>query len=172
MSPATFTKLFDEHNYDLVGYLRTYCKLPSDAEDVAQETWIRIWQKSDTYDPLRPFKPYLLGAARFAAVDHSRKRKKGRSETKAWREDFIALNRPEYLRYSTEDIEPQPVPRITRKRVHTALRKLNGLQRVRIRKKYWRGYTVAEIAAEEGKKSIYTSMWQANKQFAQYYGEP
>jgi RNA polymerase sigma-70 factor (ECF subfamily) len=45
------------------------------AEDITQETFIRVWQKFDKYDPTRPLKSWILAVAHNCARDYFRKRK-------------------------------------------------------------------------------------------------
>lgn len=35
----------------------------AEAEDLAQETFVRLWQHRDRYDTTRPFRPWILGIA-------------------------------------------------------------------------------------------------------------
>jgi RNA polymerase sigma-70 factor (ECF subfamily) len=46
-----------------------------DAEDVAQETFIRVFRALDRYDPARPFAAWLFTIAARLAIDHIRRRK-------------------------------------------------------------------------------------------------
>lgn len=46
----------------------------TDVADVLQETLLRVHQARHTYDPSRPFEPWLLAIARNAAADHLRRR--------------------------------------------------------------------------------------------------
>lgn len=52
----------------LLDYLRRRCRSMQDAEDLRQETLLRMHQNLDSYDAGRPFEPWLLTiAARLAA---------------------------------------------------------------------------------------------------------
>lgn len=164
--------MYNAHNYDLVGYLRKYCQIPSDADDIAQEVWLKLLKGMDGYDESQPFKPYLMGTARHAMHSFYRNLKRGRSDTRAWKADFIAYNRPEYWKYSTEHKTELESDRLTKYSVAVTLRKMTWQQRRRLRKHYWRGYTYADICAEEGLVSIAAFMHNARKKFKAYYGAP
>ena len=47
-----------------------------DAEDVAHEVFLVLYQSWEKYDPTRPIRPYLFGIAFRVANNHLRKRKK------------------------------------------------------------------------------------------------
>jgi RNA polymerase sigma-70 factor (ECF subfamily) len=47
---------------------------PADVADVLQDTLLRVHQARHTWDPSRPFDPWLLAIARNAATDHLRRR--------------------------------------------------------------------------------------------------
>ncbi len=46
-----------------------------DAEDVTQETFIRVFQALDRYDPARPFAAWLFTISARLCIDHIRRRK-------------------------------------------------------------------------------------------------
>src|SRR5512145_3497605 len=46
-----------------------------DAEDVAQEAFIRVFRALDRYDPNRPFAAWLFTIAARLCIDHLRRRK-------------------------------------------------------------------------------------------------
>jgi RNA polymerase sigma-70 factor (ECF subfamily) len=67
-----YATLLDEAGTWLRGYFRR--RLPPDhLEDVIQETLISLHRKLASYDPGRPFLPWLAAIARYRWVDHLRK---------------------------------------------------------------------------------------------------
>ena len=50
-------------------YLLRRCGHAQDAEDIAQETMLRVWQNLDKYDPGRPFEPWLFAVAKNLAAN-------------------------------------------------------------------------------------------------------
>ena len=49
---------------------------PDDAEDIAQETFLRAWNHLKRFDPTRPLRPWLLSIA--ANLSRNRRRSAGR----------------------------------------------------------------------------------------------
>jgi RNA polymerase sigma-70 factor (ECF subfamily) len=57
---------------------RYLCRLLGDetmAEDLFQQTWVRVAERIGRYDPGRPFLPWLLTVAHNLAFDHLRRRR-------------------------------------------------------------------------------------------------
>jgi RNA polymerase sigma factor (sigma-70 family) len=48
---------------------------PEDAEDLAQETFVRMFRALDRYDPERPFTAWLFTIATRLGIDHLRRRR-------------------------------------------------------------------------------------------------
>ncbi|MBP6945459.1 sigma-70 family RNA polymerase sigma factor [Patescibacteria group bacterium] len=44
------------------------------AEDLTQETFIKVWKSLSRFDPTKAFKPWLFSIARNTAIDHVRKK--------------------------------------------------------------------------------------------------
>ncbi|WP_372616810.1 RNA polymerase sigma factor [Falsiroseomonas sp.] len=63
---------------DCLPLLRAICRArlrdPSDAEDAAQDALLTIHRVRHTYDPSRPFRPWLAAIAERRAVDRGRRR--------------------------------------------------------------------------------------------------
>jgi RNA polymerase sigma-70 factor (ECF subfamily) len=68
-------ELFSRHTDAVYGFLARYLGSPSDAEDIAQEAFVKAWQNLKKFDPEKKFRTWLFSIARNAAVDHLRKRK-------------------------------------------------------------------------------------------------
>lgn len=58
--------------YNFVYY---YTKNASDAEDITQDVFIRVWKKIKKFDQRKNFKSWLFGIARNAAIDFIRQKK-------------------------------------------------------------------------------------------------
>ena len=61
----------------LVRYLLYLTGRRDYAEDLAQETWIRVLQRGSQYDGRQRFDPWLFAIARNLAIDYLRKKRKG-----------------------------------------------------------------------------------------------
>ena len=66
--------LIDRYGADLMSYLLAILGKRDLAEDVFQDTWVRVMERIKTYDPGRSFSPWLFRIARNLAYDHSRLR--------------------------------------------------------------------------------------------------
>ncbi|HEX2327081.1 MAG TPA: sigma-70 family RNA polymerase sigma factor [Candidatus Angelobacter sp.] len=67
------TELIEEHQTRLYRFLLRLVREPATAEDLFQQTWIKVMEKIRNYDPNRDFTPWLLTVARNLALDHLRR---------------------------------------------------------------------------------------------------
>jgi RNA polymerase sigma-70 factor (ECF subfamily) len=67
--------LMERHQDRLFRYLRRLLGDETVAEDVFQQTWVRVAERVRRYDPSRPFHPWLLAVAHNLALDHLRRRR-------------------------------------------------------------------------------------------------
>jgi RNA polymerase sigma-70 factor (ECF subfamily) len=72
--PDACGALLDDIGPSLTYFLRRRVADPHELEDVYQEVFIAIFQARHTYEPGRPFEPWLFAIARNIAVDHTRRR--------------------------------------------------------------------------------------------------
>jgi RNA polymerase sigma-70 factor, ECF subfamily len=72
-----FRALHDRHSAEVFRFLVRLVGEQSLAEDLLQETFFRVYQHLDRYDPKRPFRPWLFRIARNAALNVLRQRRKG-----------------------------------------------------------------------------------------------
>ncbi len=69
---AAFTELVMATNERLFNYLFRMTAQAQDAEDLAQETYLKAYRALDRYDPSRPFLPWLFTIAHRTALNHRR----------------------------------------------------------------------------------------------------
>jgi RNA polymerase sigma-70 factor, ECF subfamily len=67
-------ELLDNVGPSLTYFLRRRVADPHELEDVYQEVFMAIFEARHTYEPGRPFEPWLFAIARNIAVDYSRRR--------------------------------------------------------------------------------------------------
>jgi RNA polymerase sigma-70 factor (ECF subfamily) len=71
-----YTDLLHELSGLLRGHITKHYPTLRDVEDVVQEALVTVHKARHTYNPDRPFIPWLLAIARHRALDHLRKRKR------------------------------------------------------------------------------------------------
>jgi RNA polymerase sigma-70 factor, ECF subfamily len=69
----TFGVLLRRYERELFGYLRRYLGDSELAEDVFQNTFLQLYQKSSQYELGRPFRPWLYTIATHQAIDALRR---------------------------------------------------------------------------------------------------
>ena len=67
-------ELFDSVGPSLTYFLRRRVADPQELEDVYQEVFMAIFEARHTYEPGRPFEPWLFAITRNIAADYSRRR--------------------------------------------------------------------------------------------------
>jgi RNA polymerase sigma-70 factor, ECF subfamily len=65
--------LLTRYQNRLYRYLLRMVRQPAEAEDLFQQTWLRVAQKIQHYDPRRSFEAWLFTLARNLAIDHLRR---------------------------------------------------------------------------------------------------
>jgi RNA polymerase sigma-70 factor (ECF subfamily) len=71
---GAYRALLEEIGPLLTSFLRRRLRDAQDVEDVYQETLMALHRARHTYEPSRPFEPWLFGIARHVAADHARRR--------------------------------------------------------------------------------------------------
>jgi len=67
------TALVTRYQNRLYRYLLRLVREPADAEDLFQQTWVRVAERIGKYDPRRNFDAWLFSVARNLAIDHLRR---------------------------------------------------------------------------------------------------
>jgi RNA polymerase sigma-70 factor (ECF subfamily) len=60
---AAFTRLMQHWELPVKAVIARIVLNTSEAEDLAQETFVRLWQHRDRFDPAKAVKPWILGIA-------------------------------------------------------------------------------------------------------------
>jgi RNA polymerase sigma-70 factor, ECF subfamily len=66
--------LLGRYQHRLYRYLLRMVRQPATAEDLFQQTWLRVAANIRRYDPRRSFEAWLFAVARNLAIDHLRRR--------------------------------------------------------------------------------------------------
>ncbi len=75
-----FAALVTRYQNRLYRYLLRWAYEPATAEDLFQQTWMRVVQNIHRFDPGRNFDAWLFAIARNVAIDHLRRRRPGSFE--------------------------------------------------------------------------------------------
>jgi RNA polymerase sigma-70 factor, ECF subfamily len=144
--PKQFEQVFDEHSRGVYAAAMRVLGNPTQAQDVVQDVFLRVWRRPQAFDPRRgEIGPYLRLMGRSRALD-------------LWREGQAAGRASDRLVVAVADEAPreddQPAQAIeredTRVAVRDALRELPPAQREALVLAYWGGMTADEIARRAG----------------------
>jgi RNA polymerase sigma-70 factor (ECF subfamily) len=144
--PTTFARMYDEHAAGVYGAAYRILGNQAQAQDVAQDVFVRIWRNPSRFDSRRgELGSYLRLMARSRALD-------------LWREGQAAGRASDRLKVVVAQDEPRVDDRPAvaterdedREAVRVALRKLPTAQREALVLAYWGGLTADEIATRAG----------------------
>jgi RNA polymerase sigma-70 factor, ECF subfamily len=94
--PQAFRKLVDQHARPLITYLTRLMNNQHEAEEVAQEVFVRVWQRAEDYKPGFRASTWLHRIGHNLAVDQLRRRK-GTAELDVELNEAPASERPSTL---------------------------------------------------------------------------
>lgn len=146
---AALAELYDRHNRLVYTILMRILGSPSDAEDVLQETFVRVWTRADSYDAmLGSPAAWLVRIARNRAIDRLRARRlRGNVNV----EPAVHAGAPRSVEPVTRDTPETVFEGLTiAGAVRTALATLTGEQRALIEAAFFEGYTHSELATRFG----------------------
>ena len=145
---AALAELYDRHSRLAFAIIRRVVQSPSDAEEVLQETFVRVWSRAETYDArLGSPAAWVVRIARNGAIDRVRARQ-ARADVNApvpTVDDAAARELPSHD-------TPESVLRSTyaARAVRGAVAALPAAQRTLIEAAFFEGYTHQELAARFG----------------------
>ena len=124
------------------------------AEDIAQETFIRVFERIHSFDEQRPFGPYFLRSVVNAALDVAQQSsKRGALEG--------GIESVEGLLQHALTVEAQAEFNMLKLDIHTALEKLSPRQRAAVVQRYYLGMSEKEMA-EQMNTAPGTVKWMLN----------
>ncbi len=88
-------RLLERHSAKVHGYLRRYTRSSADADDLLQETWVRVARFARRFDAARRFRTWLYGIATNLARDWLRRNRTRESGLLGARSEAIPASRPE-----------------------------------------------------------------------------
>jgi RNA polymerase sigma-70 factor (ECF subfamily) len=134
---SAVSEFYDRHHRLLFGLILRILGHRSDAEEVLQDVFVTVWNRSDTYDAtLGSPVAWLVGIARNRALDRLRSNAVRLRTAESVAPNLSAVDTPEMVAVSSE-------------RQQTVTRALDALpcdQRVLIEQAYFLGLTHSELA--------------------------
>lgn len=137
---------------------------PTEAEDAAQETFLRAYAKLKQYDPEHKFSTWILSIANHHCIDRLRKR----------RVTYLSIDdNPVLMNLEGDSPAPEPmaVRREEARELQALLQELAPDYRTPLILRYWQEYSYQEIADTMGISlaSVKTRLFRARKQLAEIY---
>ncbi|WP_421384862.1 RNA polymerase sigma factor [Bacillus salacetis] len=75
MEETNLHEIYESYFHDVYHYLLYFTNSQSDAEDLTQDTFIKVFKNYERFEERSSVKTWILSIARRTAVDHYRKRK-------------------------------------------------------------------------------------------------
>jgi RNA polymerase sigma-70 factor (ECF subfamily) len=144
---SALASLYDRHSGLAYGMILRILRNPSDADDVLQETFVRVWTRADSYDSrLGSPAAWLIRIARNRAIDRLRARQVRQDisvEPDPGPEGRPRLPEPAHRETPESVVEGAATSRALR----AAMAQLPPEQRELIEAAFFEGYTHQELAA-------------------------
>jgi len=142
---AALAELYDRHSRLAYAVIRRILQNPSDAEEVLQETFVRVWSRAETYDArLGSPAAWVVRIARNRAIDRLRSRQ-ARADVNApvpAHDDDDAV--PELPTHDTPESALHST--YAARAVRGAVAALPAAQRMLIEAAFFEGYTHQELS--------------------------
>lgn len=142
-----FAELLNRYAAPVLGYLVRMTGSREQAEDLFQETFLRVHSKADTFRPGAPFKPWLYTIATRLTIDWTRRR--GREAAVIEPNcpcDDVSVERHHEALASTPDPSEAAADTEQREEVRRAVDSLPPRQRATLLLAYYEGLTYSEVA--------------------------
>lgn len=163
---ASTEELVRRYEGAIFGTLLKLTHSHEDAEDLAQEAFVKAFQKLDSFDNSRPFKPWLFRLAVNLGISSLRTRKQTRSLDDS--EDFIPLESKESGESLRETLDRQE--RLAQ--IREALQQLPAETQTVFQLHYHEGFALEEIAhlLDKNPGAVRTAMHRARAKVREWFG--
>jgi RNA polymerase sigma-70 factor (ECF subfamily) len=134
-----FTQLVEAYQRPVYNLCYRMLGDATEAEDAAQETFMRVYKNVKHYDHQRPFSTWILSIAAHYCIDQLRKR----------RMVFVSMDENPYLDPPDSAPGPETAYHMSedRKKMESLLKTLNPQDRAAIIMYYWYDFSYEEIAS-------------------------
>jgi RNA polymerase sigma-70 factor, ECF subfamily len=152
---SAFDELMGRYKRPVVSFIFRMLGNADDADDVAQEVFVRVYQKLDTYRPETRFSTWLFAMARNAAIDRLRWRKRHPTESMEAESSLPAVTG------TAEEVESREIGTL----IAAAVAELPEDQRTALILAEYQGMSHAEIAAVMrcSEKSVESRVYRAKQ---------
>ena len=150
-----FDELMRRYKRLVVNFVYRVLGSAADADDVAQEVFVRVYRNLDIYRPETKFSTWLFALARNAAIDHLRWRKRHPTESIAVSPQLAAVSG------TADEVSAREIGG----QIATAVAKLPEDQRTALVLAEYHGLSYAEIAAVMrcSEKSVESRLYRAKQ---------
>lgn len=139
--------LYDRHAAQLLGVLLHILHDRGSAEEALQETFWRVWNKAEAFDPARgAFRPWLFSIARRLALDDIRRQASRPQAAASANEELQMMNKPD----PGQRVDEAAADAIDHGKVMAAMQALSAEQKQVLEMAYFQGLTRQEIAERTG----------------------
>lgn len=136
---SAFETLYDETSPHVMGLLSSMLRRREVAEDVLQDTFVKVWHRAADYHPERgQVNTWIASIARYAAIDLLREGKHRQTQ------DDVLDTLPDDAASALEEIAGAS----EEDRLHYCIGTLSADQRQTITLAFFRGYTHEELASQ------------------------
>ena len=144
--PNLLDRLIEQYQHRLLRYLVYLTSNRELAEDMFQETWIRVLERGHQYDPKYEFSTWLFSIARHLTLDYLRKKKPASLDGLLDEDEGVSLDPPD-LRPSAFELVAQHEQA---ERISAALVDIAAEYREAIVLRFHEGLALEEISAITG----------------------
>ncbi len=100
---TAFEELIERHQKAIIGTVAKMLGNASDAEDIAQQVFIRLWKSAPRYQPTAKFTTFLYTITRNLVFNESRRRSRKKEHSFDERQDDFHLQTPDPQTASPDD---------------------------------------------------------------------
>jgi RNA polymerase sigma factor (sigma-70 family) len=152
---AAFDEIMRRYKHPIVNFVFRMLSNAQDADDIAQDVFVRVYQNLDTYRPGAKFSTWLFAMARNAAIDRLRWRARHPSESLDSASEISASSG------TVEDVSAREIG----EQIAVAVAKLPEEQRTTVVMSEYHGMSCAEIAQVMrcSEKSVESRLYRAKQ---------
>jgi RNA polymerase sigma-70 factor (ECF subfamily) len=152
---AAFDELMRRYKRPVINFIFRMLGNAQDADDVAQDVFVRVYQNLDTWRPETKFSTWLFASARHAAIDRIRWRSRHRTESIESAPEIVASSG------TAEDVSAHEIG----DQIAAAVAKLPEDQRTAVVLSEYQGMSYAEIAGVMrcSEKSVESRLYRAKQ---------